>query len=177
MEYSFIRLGDYTEVGGGVSVQSTQSTSELSFRKTQTGQRNELTETSLNARRENLSAACGQEVLVQEHRLWLPWLGASLQEGTWRLFSLQERLLQGDLTSSQPGPSLRRVNKRTKPGSSVLCAVRTRNNGQKLKEGSFRQCIRKNIFTLNQSSSEACCPERLCSLYSWGFSRPDWTKS
>lgn len=34
VEHSFIRLGDYTEVGGGVSVQSTQSTSELSFRKT-----------------------------------------------------------------------------------------------------------------------------------------------
>lgn len=96
-----------------------------------------------------MSAACGQEALVQGHRLWPACLAGSSFAGT-HLVIFQPA---GETTSGGPNRSLSRpqgkgVSKRMEPSvSSMLHSVRTRNNGHKLKQGSFRHCIKKKRFS------------------------------
>lgn len=72
----------------------------------------------------------------------------------------------GETISKQPTqPPAPGDHKMVEPQFSVMCAVKTKNNWFKLKQGSFKECVRKNIFTLSQSSCEACCPKSVCSLH------------
>lgn len=50
-------------------------------------------------------------------------------------------------------------------GAPVLSAECCENNWLELKQGSFKECVKKNIFTSSQTSCEACCPKNFCSLY------------
>jgi len=57
---------------------------------------------------------------------------------------------------------------------SLMPSNRKRGTGHKLKHRQFDLNMRKNFFAWGWQSTGTSCPERLCSLILWRYSKPTW---
>lgn len=88
--------------------------------------------------------------------------------GELELFILEKKRLQGDLTAAFISyGKLIRINWETWARTDKM-----KSSGLRIKEGSFRIEVSKNVFTMRVVGQEKNCLEKLWMPYSWKCSRP-----
>jgi len=114
--------------------------------------------------------SCWSELEYMELVQRIPWRWWKLQhlccEERLRelgLFSLEKRMLQGDLSAAF-STWREHINRRGTDFHMQLDSDRTRGNGFKLKEERFKSDVRKKFFTQRAVRPWHCCPESAPSL-------------